>query len=42
MVVYPTRYQAQKNRLSDQVCVKVECGYTLMSYFDYFIWRKQK
>ena len=41
--IYSTRYQAEKNRRKgEEVIVKVEGGYRVMSYRDYQIWKGQK
>lgn len=40
--LYKTRYYANKAKSGDEVAVKVEGGYKLMSYSDYHIWRKQQ
>ena len=42
MTIYETRYQSQKNKIGDQVIVKVSGGYTLMEPQDYRVWRCQK
>ena len=42
MTIYVTRYQAKKAALSHEVVVKVDGGYTIMSAYDYQIWRKQR
>lgn len=42
MTIYNTRYQAIKNRNSDQKTVKVCGGYANMTHRDYQIWRNQK
>ena len=43
MMLYSTRYQAEKaRRKGEEVVVKVCGGYAVMSYHDYHIWRKQK
>lgn len=40
--VYCSRYYARKAANYDDVVVKVECGYVVMSAADYMTWRKQK
>lgn len=43
MDIYKTRYQAEKDRnKGKERVVKVDGGYTLMTYQEYEIWRKQK
>ena len=42
MKIYPTRYQAVKNRAADEITVKVSGGYVNMKYHDYQVWRRQK
>lgn len=42
MEIYETRYKAKKAATGDDVVVKVEGGYTVMSASDYQIWKKQK
>lgn len=43
MHVYKTRHQAEKDRRKGvERVVKVDGGYTLMTYKDYENWRKQK
>ncbi len=43
MVIYETRYQAEKNRRKgEEVVVKVSGGYAVMTYADYAIWKNQK
>ena len=43
MMIYPNRYQAEKNRVKglDIVC-KVCGGYAVMTYAEYRDWKKQK
>lgn len=40
--LYASRYYASKAATRDQVIVKVDGGYKIMSASDYNIWRKQK
>lgn len=46
--LYPTRYKATKERDTnprhngDDIIVKVTGGYTIMSPWEYDVWRKQK
>lgn len=40
--LYMSRYYARKDARNDQVIVKVDGGYKIMSASDYNIWRKQK
>lgn len=40
--LYTSRYYANKAKYSDEIAVKVEGGYMLMSYGQYYIWCKQK
>lgn len=40
--LYISRYYAKKEARSDEVVVKVDGGYKIMSYSEYTIWRKQK
>ena len=42
MTIYPTRLEAMKYKTSNDVVVKVEGGYTLMTIFDYCVWKQQK
>ena len=43
MITYPTRYQAEKARIKGvEIVVKVCGGYAVMTYHDYYIWRKQR
>lgn len=42
MQIFPTRYQAKKHAASDDVVVKVEGGYTVMTAREYQVWRGQK
>lgn len=43
MIVYPNRYQAEKNRKKGkEAVVKVCGGYAVMNYADYNVWRRQK
>ena len=43
MVIYPTRYKAQKAKTSaNDIVVKVVGGYTVMTACQYQVWRKQK
>ena len=41
MIIYPNRYQAQKAKYGNEIIVKVEGGYALMSPSEYQIWKKQ-
>lgn len=40
--LYINRYYANKAKSGGEVAVKVDGGYTLMSYSNYQTWRKQK
>jgi hypothetical protein len=42
MMIYRTRYLARKEAKSDEVVVKVEGGYMIMSLYQYRIWKRQK
>ena len=43
MIIYRTRYQAEKNRIPGvEKVVKVVDGYAVMNYREYKIWRSQK
>ena len=43
MSIYKTRYQAEKNRRKgEEIVVKVDGGYAVMTYSDYAVWKKQK
>jgi hypothetical protein len=43
MMIYPTRYQAEKaRRKGEEIVVKVCNGYAVMTYSDYRIWKLQK
>ena len=42
MTIYPTRYQAKKNATSEEKVVKVDGGYTVMTYDEYRIFKGQK
>lgn len=40
--LYTSRYYARKAATGDQVVVKVDGGYKIMSASNYNIWRKQR
>ena len=42
MTIYPNRYQDQKEKIGNEIIVKVEGGYALMSPSEYQVWCKQK
>ena len=42
MMIYRTRYLAKKEAKSDEVVVKVEGGYMIMSVWEYKVWKRQK
>ena len=42
MKIYPTRYQARKAKMSYEITVKVDGGYTNMDRYQYYIWKNQK
>ena len=48
MITFPTRYKAEKEKKnnpwysSNDIVVKVEGGYAIMTPRDYFIWKNQK
>ena len=42
MMIYRTKYLARKKELSDEVVVKVEGGYMIMSVIDWKRWKRQK
>ena len=43
MEIFKNRYQAEKIRKKgEEVIVKVFGGYTIMTYFNYHVWRAQK
>ena len=42
MMIYRTRYLAKLEAASDEVVVKVEGGYMIMSMHEYRIWKCQK
>ena len=43
MLIYPTRYQAEKNRRKgEEIVAKVCGGYAVMAYAQYRIWKMQK
>lgn len=42
MTIYDTRYKARKAATGDDVVVKVEGGYTVMTVRNYQIWRRQR
>ena len=43
MIIYTTRYQAEKALCKGaEIVVKVDGGYTVMTYAEYNIWKKQK
>ena len=42
MMIYRTRYLAKKAAASDEVVVKVEGGYMLISTYEYKVWKRQK
>lgn len=40
--IYPSRYLAKKAAWGDEVVVKVDGGYAIMSATEYRVWRNQK
>lgn len=40
--LYKSRYYAKKQCPGDCVVVKVQSGYKIMTYADYYAWKKQK
>lgn len=42
MMIYRTKYLARKAARSDEVVVKVEGGYMIMSAWEYHVWKHQK
>jgi len=43
MTIYDTRYQAEKNRRKgEEIVVKVCGGYAVMTYSEYYVWKRQK
>lgn len=42
MTIYNTKYQAYKNKKSDEKVSKVDGGYAVMTYQEYYIWKLQK
>lgn len=42
MMIYRTRYLAMEAAASDEVAVKVEGGYMLMSAYEYKAWKAQR
>lgn len=43
MIIYETRYKAEKARKKgEEVVVKVCGGYAVMTYEEYRVWKKQK
>lgn len=40
--LFTSRYYAKKCAKGDEKVVKVEGGYTIMTYADYNIWKSQK
>lgn len=40
--LYTSRYYANKAKRGDEIAVKVCGGYKVMTYSNYFVWRKQK
>ena len=42
MTIYKTRYQANKDKQSDQKIIKVDGGYMLISIANYNVWKNQK
>lgn len=42
MMIYRTKYLAQKVAMSDEVVVKVEGGYMIMSVYEYKTWKRQR
>lgn len=42
MMIYSTKYAARKVARSDEVVVKVEGGYMIMSAYEYKVWKMQK
>lgn len=42
MKIYETRYKAKKAATGDDVVVKVDGGYAVMSATDYHAWKMQK
>lgn len=42
MMIYRTRYLAQRVARSDEKVIKVEGGYMIISYHDWKVWKRQK
>jgi hypothetical protein len=42
MKIYETRYQARKDKTSDEKVIKVCGGYVLMTAQEWGVWKKQK
>lgn len=42
MTFYKTKYAAYKNKTSAETVRKVDGGYMVMSWDEYYIWRAQK
>lgn len=40
--LYKSRYFANKAKCADEIAVKVDGGYKIMTYSAYYIWRNQK
>lgn len=40
--LYVSRYYARKERRGDEVCVKVDGGYKIMTFAEYNVYRKQR
>lgn len=41
-IYFPTKYQAYKARCGDEVVVRCDGGYLLLSAADYRVWRSQR
>lgn len=42
MMIYRTKYLARLEAASDEVVIKVEGGYMIMSAYEYRVWKRQK
>lgn len=42
MIIYKTRYQAEKHKTQNDKVIKVDGGYAVMSPSQYRLWKLQK
>jgi len=41
MIIYDTKKEAQENKRSDETIAKVCGGWAVMTYDEYYVWKKQ-